>query len=45
MADRSEGFGSRLVGLLVGQLGGTLERLDNQPGTRVVIRIKVGHER
>jgi chemotaxis family two-component system sensor kinase Cph1 len=43
--DRSEGFGPRLVGLLVGQLGGTLERLDNQPGTRIVIRIKARSER
>ena len=42
---RAEGFGSRLVGMLVGQLGGTLERIDNQPGTRVVIRIDIERER
>ncbi|TCL67142.1 histidine kinase dimerization/phosphoacceptor domain -containing protein [Rhizobium sp. BK251] len=31
------GFGSRLINGLVGQLGGTLEYQDNQPGTRVVL--------
>jgi chemotaxis family two-component system sensor kinase Cph1 len=36
-----EGFGSRLVQTLVQQLGGLLEREDNAPGLRIVLRFPI----
>ena len=38
-AGSTEGLGSRLIRLLVQQLGGTIERMDAEPGTRVSINL------
>jgi two-component sensor histidine kinase len=32
-----EGFGTRMIGALVERLGGTVERVDNRPGLRVIL--------
>jgi two-component system, chemotaxis family, sensor kinase Cph1 len=37
--ERADGFGSRLTGLLVSQLGGTIEFQKNFPGTKVVLSV------
>jgi two-component system, chemotaxis family, sensor kinase Cph1 len=37
--ERAEGFGSRLTGLLVSQLGGAIEFQNNFPGTKVVLSV------
>lgn len=37
--ERPGGFGSRLTGLLVSQLGGAIELQDNFPGTKVVLSV------
>ncbi|HYC03467.1 MAG TPA: histidine kinase dimerization/phosphoacceptor domain -containing protein [Azospirillaceae bacterium] len=37
--ERSAGFGSRATRTFVDQLSGTLELLDNSPGTRAVVRV------
>lgn len=49
VADRGQGrgavragFGSRMIGALVQQLEGSLEFLDNQPGTRAVLSAPIG---
>lgn len=31
------GFGTRMIGAMIERLGGTIERLDNRPGLRVVV--------
>lgn len=36
------GFGSRMIGVLVTQLGGTLDYLDNRPGTNAVLTAPIG---
>jgi two-component system, chemotaxis family, sensor kinase Cph1 len=37
--EHADGFGSRLTGLLVSQLGGAIEFHDNFPGTKVVLSV------